>query len=198
MRVIARLRGDGADIGSSRTRARFQEIADELLDRRHAGRFNQAMMELGATVCLPRAPRCTECPVVLFCEAGKTGRQHELPVKRGRPAPLQISVRVALVERHGAMLMRERPAEESLMPGFWEFPAPDDLAGWREAECLGSFHHTITHHHYTVTVLQGKISRDPAGFEWMSRDALEGIPLSTISKKALRLFASRTSKSAAT
>jgi len=188
MRVIARLRGDGADIGSSKTRMRFQQIAGELLDRRHAGRFNQAMMELGATLCLPRAPRCAECPVAVFCEARKTGRQNELPVKRARPASHQISVRLALLEQRGAVLMRQRPAEASLMPGFWEFPAPEDLTGWQEAEFLGSFHHTITHHHYTVTVLQGKISRAPAGFEWRRRDALEAIPLTTISKKALRLL----------
>ena len=194
MRVIARLRGDAADIGSSKTRARFQQIADELLDRRHAGLFNQAVMELGATLCVPRAPRCAECPVAMFCEAGKTGRQHELPVKRARPAARQISVRLALVEKQGAILMRERPAEESLMAGFWEFPAPQDLAGWREAETLGSFRHTITHHHYTVTVLHGKISRTPAGFEWRREDALDAIPLTTISKKALRLWAAYTDK----
>jgi A/G-specific adenine glycosylase len=195
MRVIARLKGDGADIGSSKTRARFQQIAGELLDHRHAGRFNQAVMELGATLCLPRAPRCTECPVAGFCEAGKTGRQNELPVKRARPAARHISVRVALAEKRGAVLMRERRPEESLMPGFWEFPAPEDLAGWEEAELLGSFRHTITHHHYTVTVLHGKISHAPAGFEWRRKDVLETIPLTTISKKALRLFASQARKS---
>ena len=196
MRVIARLRGDGADIGSSKTRTRFQQIADELLDRRHPGLFNQAVMELGATICLPRAPRCGECPVAMFCEAAETGRQHELPVKGRRTAAQQISVRLALVEKHGAVLVRQRPAEESLMPGFWEFPATEDLAGWREAESLGSFRHTITHHHYTVAVFHGKISRAPAGFEWRRRDTLDAIPLTTISKKALRLLAIRTGKSA--
>ena len=190
MRVIARLRGDGADIGSSRTRTRFQQIVDDLLDRRHAGRFNQAVMELGATICLPRTPHCGECPVAAFCEASKTGRQNELPVKRGRPVARQISVRLSLVDKHGAVLMRQRSAEESLMPGFWEFPVPEDLAGWQETEFLGSFRHTITHHHYTIAVLRGKISRAPAGFEWRRRDELHAIPLTTISKKALRLLAS--------
>jgi A/G-specific adenine glycosylase len=190
MRVIARLRGDGADIDSSKTRARFQQIAGELLDRRHAGLFNQAVMELGATICLPRAPRCGECPVTAFCEARRTGRQHELPVKRAKPAALRITVRLALVEKHGAVLMRQRPHEESLMPGFWEFPTPEDLATWHDERLLGSFRHTITHHHYTVTVLLGTVSRTPAGCEWRRRDSLEAIPLTTISKKALRLFTS--------
>jgi adenine-specific DNA glycosylase len=114
-------------------------------------------------------------------------------VKQGKPLALRISVRLALVEKHGAVLMRQRPPEESLMPGFWEFPAPENLATWHEESLLGSFRHTITHHHYTVTVLHGTISGSPAGFEWRRSDALEAIPLTTISKKALRLlFASRT------
>jgi len=61
LRVISRLRADGADVRSSKTRARFQKIADEWLDRGNPGEFNQAIMELGATVCLPRAPRCPAC-----------------------------------------------------------------------------------------------------------------------------------------
>jgi A/G-specific adenine glycosylase len=187
VRVIARLRGDGADIALAKTRARFQQITDELLDRRHAGRFNQAMMELGATVCLPRRPQCQQCPVARFCDASATGRQQELPVKRGKPALQQLSVRLALVERRGALLMRLRPTEESLMPGFWELPTAENLPGWKETAILGSFRHTITHHHYTITVLRGRISKAPTGLHWRPLDRLESIPLTTVSRKALRL-----------
>lgn len=194
MRVIARLRGDGADIGSAKTRARFQQIADDLLDRKHPGRFNQAIMELGATICLPRGPQCAECPVARFCEAQRTGRQHELPVKRGKPIVQRLRMRLAVVERDGAVLLRQRPAGASLMAGFWEFPALEDLPEWREEENLGSFRHTITNHHYTITVLTGRISRAPAGLQWRSRDVLEAIPLTTISRKALRLLASTSSQ----
>ena len=194
MRVIARLSGDGADIGSSKTRRRFQQMADDLLDRRNPGRFNQAMMELGATICLPRAPRCAECPVARFCEARKTSRQHELPVKRGKTAVRRISARLAVVEKNGAVLVRQRSAEESLMAGFWEFPAPEELPELREEENLGCFRHTITHHHYTITVLKGTISSAPVGFQWRRWHLLGGIPLTTISKKALRLLATASSK----
>jgi adenine-specific DNA glycosylase len=97
-------------------------------------------------------------------------------------------VRLALIDKPGAVLMRQRSAKESLMPGFWEFPATEDLTGWRDEEFLGTFRHTITHHRYTVTVLRGTISRAPAGFEWRQSDALEAIPLTTISRKALRLL----------
>ncbi|HWB95145.1 MAG TPA: A/G-specific adenine glycosylase, partial [Bryobacteraceae bacterium] len=73
MRVVARLENDPADIASPKTRARFQQRAQELLDPREAGHFNQAIMELGATLCLPRAPQCLLCPVAGECRALAAG-----------------------------------------------------------------------------------------------------------------------------
>lgn len=188
LRVIARLRGDGADIGSPKTRARFQQIAEQWLDRRRPGEFNQAMMELGATVCLPRAPLCPVCPVARFCEARKTGRQHELPVKGNKPAARRISLDVVIVEKNGSVLLRRRPATASLMAGFWELPAPEDLAGWSLTKTVGSFRHTIVHHQYTVTVLTGKISEISPGLRWRRTRRFDSIPLTTITRKALRLL----------
>lgn len=186
LRVIARLSDDGADIGSTKTRARFQRIADDWLDPRDPGEFNQAMMELGATICLPRTPRCLLCPVAEFCEGRKTGRQHELPVKLSKATPQQIQIQVAIIEKNGAVLLRRRDGA-SLMAGFWELPAPDDLPSWRPRETLGSFRHTITYHHYTVTVLSGTVARIPAGFRWR-RNRLDRVPLTTVARKALRLI----------
>ena len=189
LRVIARLNDDGADIASPKTRARFQQLADEWLDHRHPGQFNQAMMELGATVCLPRTPRCLLCPVAGFCEGRRAGRQHKLPVKQSKTAPRHIPIQVAIIEKKGAVLLRRRPAGASLMAGFWELPAPDDLPSWHPRETLGSFRHTITHHHYAVTVLKGTVTRVPPGFRWR-RDLLDRIPLTTVTRKALRLITS--------
>ena len=189
LRVIARLNDDGADIASPKTRARFQQLADEWLDHRHPGQFNQAMMELGAMVCLPRTPRCLLCPVARFCEGRKAGRQHELPVKQSKTAPRHIQLQVAIIEKKGAVLLRRRPAGASLMAGFWELPAPDDLPSWQPRETLGSFRHAITHHHYTVTVLKGTVTRVPPGFRWR-RDLHDRIPLTTVTRKALRLITS--------
>jgi A/G-specific adenine glycosylase len=147
------------------------------------------MMELGATVCLPRTPRCSLCPVAQFCKGRKAGHQHELPVKQNKVAPRHIQIQVAIIEKKGAVLLRRRTAGASLMAGFWELPAPDDLPSWHPRETLGSFRHTITHHHYTVTVLSGTVSRVPPGFRWR-RDGLDRIPLTTVAKKALRLITS--------
>jgi len=189
LRVIARLRGDGADVKSSKTRARFQQIADQWLDRGQPGVFNQAMMELGATICLPRTPRCATCPVAVFCEARQTNQQYELPVKSGTRPAERIGLRVVIVTRKDSVLLRQRAATESLMAGFWELPAPEDLPGWRDGETLGTFRHTITHHLYTITVQTGSLPRAPQGFAWRSTRALKSIPLTTIARKALKFLA---------
>jgi A/G-specific adenine glycosylase len=189
LRVIARLSDDGADIASSKTLARFQQIADQWLDHRHPGQFNQAMMELGATICLPRKPHCPLCPVAKWCEGRKAGRQYELPVKRSKAEPRHIQIQVAIIQKAGSVLLRRRPAGASQMPGFWELPAPDDLPSWRAREALGSFRHTITNHHYTVTVLRGTVTRVPPGFQWQ-RNGIDRIPLTTVTKKAMSLITS--------
>jgi A/G-specific adenine glycosylase len=186
LRVISRLRADHSDIGATQTRAHFQQIADELLDRRHPGNFNQAIMELGATICLPRGPRCSVCPVAAVCEARRVCRQDEFPVKRSKPAMRLIALRVAIVEKNGMVLLRRRPAGETLMAGFWELPAPEDLSAWRPAAKIGSFTHTITHHRYLVSVFTGESDKAPRGFRWLRR--LDGIPLTTITTKALRFI----------
>lgn len=196
LRVISRLQDDAADIQSSRTRSRFQKIADDLLDRRYPAQFNQAMMELGATVCLPRAPLCSACPVAQFCRARETGRQSELPIKSNRVVARRIALTVAVVVRNGSVLLRRRAATASLMAGFWELPAPEDLPGWHRGETLGSFRHAITHHNYTITVLTGEISAAPNGFRWRRMRLLTRIPLTTTARKALQLVAAKSERSA--
>ena len=190
LRVISRLCGDAADIQSPKTRARFQLIADEWLDRRQPGLFNQAMMELGATVCLPRMPRCTACPVASFCQARHTGRQHELPVKGGKRAAQHIGLQVVIIAKEGSILLRRRAATEPLMAGFWELPALEDLPETQPGKTIGAFRHTITHHHYTITVSTGALPAAPQGFQWRRLNRLAGIPLTTITRKALGLLTS--------
>ncbi len=189
LRVIARVHDDAADIQSARTRVRFQQIADDLLDRQNPGQFNQAMMELGATVCVPRAPLCSACPVAQLCRARETGRQLALPVKGRKTAVRHIALTVAVVENNGNVLLRRRAATASLMAGFWELPEPEDLPGWHPSEVLGSFRHTITHHDYIITVLTGKIPAAPKGFRWRCARMLTRIPLTTVARKALQLAA---------
>lgn len=120
-RVLARV--DTIDVPFNRPVASkvFRGAADELLDRERPGDFNQAMMELGATVCRPRTPLCPECPVASCCEAFATGRQGELPVRDKKKAVPHYHIAVGIVHREGRVLITRRP-DEGLLGGLWEFP----------------------------------------------------------------------------
>jgi A/G-specific adenine glycosylase len=187
LRVVARIMNDPADIGSAATRARFRDVAQHWLDRRHPGEFNQALMELGATVCLPRAPRCANCPLAGGCAARREGTVAQLPVKLRKTAPSYLETALVVVTRAGRVLSVRRSASESLMAGFWELPSPDQLRGLRDLRVIGSFRHTITHHHYSISVCTGRVTRAPRGFAWLPAENLHLLAFTTASKKALRL-----------
>ena len=187
MRVVARLEDDGADISSARTRRRFQETAQRMLDPRRPGEFNQAMMELGATLCAPRAPACGGCPVRDHCRARMRGTAAALPVKLRHMEPEDVEAALALVRRGGRVLLRQRPADASRMAGFWELPSPEELPGLRGTGEAGVFRHGITRHRYRVTVVTGTVARAPHGMRWFRPAELASIPVSTMARKALAL-----------
>jgi A/G-specific adenine glycosylase len=191
LRVVARVENDAADIASPRTRERFRAGAQGWLDPRHPGLFNQALMELGATVCLPGKPRCRVCPLSSLCRARREGTVLELPVKLRKTRPVRIAGVLLLVRKGRRILLRQREAGARRMAGFWDLPAPEDLPGWRTAARFGEFRHTITHHHYTFTVLAAAARRPPGPaspqFRWFDPAALTQIPLSTTARKALKL-----------
>jgi A/G-specific adenine glycosylase len=189
LRVMARIANDPGEIGSAATRKRFRDMAMDLLDRRDPGTFNQAMMELGATVCLPRQPLCNACPVAGFCAARKAGTESRLPAGTRKSELQQIELTLALVERRGRFLMWRRGAEARRLAGFWELPEARQLPGFEPGEPLGSFQHTITNHRYQVAVIRGSAPRAPRGWRWIEAAAPDRPPLSTMTRKALALHA---------
>jgi A/G-specific adenine glycosylase len=148
------------------------------------------MMELGATVCLPRVPRCQICPLQAMCEARRAGRERQLPAKLRKTAPVKIAMAVAVVERRGRLLLWQRAADERRLAGFWELPSPEQLPEVNTRREIGKFRHTITHHHYLVTVETGTIApkaRAAPPLQWIPIETLPGMPLSTTAAKALGL-----------
>src|ERR1022692_4868738 len=188
LRVVARVTNDAGDISAGRTRERFREIAQQWLDPREPGQFNQALMELGATVCLPRNPLCLVCPLAAGCRARQEGTAVQLPVKLRKTAPVRLNG-VLLVERHrGRILLRRRDAAASRMAGFWDLPAPEDLPAAKLGARIGEIRHTITHHHYTLEVRDATAGLpDRDGFRWFPIAQLTEIPFSTTARKALHL-----------
>lgn len=132
MRVLCRLFEIRDDTGQTRTRTRLQKLADDLLSSGNAGEHNQAIMELGATVCRPRAPRCGSCPVDDYCAAYQSGTAESLPVKAPKKSRPHHVLGVGIVSRGDKVLIARRP-ENGLLGGLWEFPS----ARQQEGEALG-------------------------------------------------------------
>ena len=173
-RVLIRWTNDG--------HADAQKIADRLLDRRDPARWNQAVMELGAAICLPREPRCGECPVKSHCAARLAGTQKDLPLKRAEPMRERLDRTLLVIYRNGRLLLTPSPR----VKGFWDLPEQYSTA--RVGATLGKFRHAITHRHYRFTVKEATTRGTPAESRWHTEKELSQIPLSTTAKKALRIY----------
>lgn len=124
MRVVARLLGDDGDIGEASTKKRMEETVRKLLVKKEVRNFNQALMELGALVCVPNGrPKCEVCPVKMFCFASINEKQGELPVKKGKKERRKEKRTVLIFEsKEGEFFLRKR-GSKGLLSGLWEFPS---------------------------------------------------------------------------
>jgi len=190
IRVMARVTNDDADIMTPSTRKRLQAAVDDRLDREHPAAFNQAIMELGATLCLPRKPQCLLCPVAHLCEGRRAGRQHELPVKLKKAIVIEEKRVLLVVIDHETVLLRRRADGEKRLAGFYELPEPADLPGARKSRPIAEFQHGIVNHNFHLTVHTARLPKafDSAGWQRIPLNQLAEIPLSTIARKALALF----------
>lgn len=189
LRVIARVANDPSDIAAPITKQRFTELASEWMDRSRPGDFNQAMMELGATVCTPKNPSCGKCPVRNQCGAADAGRTAELPVKSRKQRVERHEIVYAIVRRgRYGILLRKRAGDASILPGFWELPEERELPPLLERTEVGEFRHTITHHLYLCQAVSGRLPRSMPSkdLQWKDLRFIEEIPLATAAKKALQ------------
>ena len=199
-RVLARMADERRDIRAAATQRALRDAAQGLMDavpRGSRGDFTQSLIELGAVVCVPRTPRCEQCPWSVSCSGREAGSAPHLPIKGARSLLRRASLSVALVIRDQRVLLRQRPSDASIMPGFWELPmASGDISALRtltgvcfvDADELGSFAHAITNTQYTVRVyLAGPGDTLAQDQRWIPVEAVHHLPLSTISRKAMRI-----------
>jgi A/G-specific adenine glycosylase len=132
-RVLARLGAIRSDLREPRRWQKLEQTADALLDANSPGDWNQAMMELGATVCTPKSPQCLLCPVAPFCEARKLGIAEDLPEKRKKRATVQVTLVAAVfADENGRTLLLPPPQEKNvegiadfiptIVSRLWHFP----------------------------------------------------------------------------
>ncbi len=175
-RVLQRLSG-----GSLEREVAWQR-AEALLDRKCPGDFNQTMMELGATICTPRAPQCVLCPVISFCVT--RGVEPAAPSAARKRRELSY----ALARRNGAVLLVRRPADASLMAGMWELPMfPSGQVNGGTP--LLRLRHSITDTDYRVAVFAAAPDRLPdpkAERRWFTTAQCVRLPLTGLTRKVLR------------
>ena len=121
LRVYGRYAGLEDDIRDPATRKKVRSRLGRIIPADRPGDFNQAMMETGALICLPRNPKCPECPLRTGCHALRTGRVASFPVKTRRPAPPLYEVAVAVIVRGKRFFIQKRP-DAGHLGGLWEFP----------------------------------------------------------------------------
>ena len=173
-RVLQRMRGKNL------TGEHLWQAAEELLSKKRPGDFNQAMMELGATICLPRQPRCLMCPVSSLC-ATRGELKLKTPAKEARQRKREIVY--ALDYRNGSIFLVQRPRKATLMPGMWELP---EVTGTNGTLVPGlRLRHSITVTDYTVRVTQSPAPEGVNG-RWVAESRLPTLPLTGLAQKILR------------
>lgn len=157
------------------------QLAELLLDKRRPGDFNQAMMELGATVCLPRAPLCARCPLINFCASSSGSKASDVQPK---PAEVRKKATLAylLTRKNGAIRLQKRATNLSLMPGMWELPQLE--ARQTQGNSVLKLRHSITNTDYRVLVYveASKIG----GGSWVPLRTLNVLPLTGLARKILQ------------
>ena len=189
LRVAARVAGIQEDIMDQGVRKKFRTRMEAAMPQDRPGEYNQALMDLGAMVCLPGgAPACGRCPLAGLCEAERLGLQDALPVRTKKAGRRREELTVYLLWRDGAVALRKRP-ETGLLAGLWEFPhvpgaldedaAAAPLADWGlvpvEWRKKIAAKHIFTHVEWRMTGYLLTVKGDGAGLTWADREALESL-----------------------
>jgi A/G-specific adenine glycosylase len=162
--------------------AELQQYADKLLDPARPGDYNQAVMELGATICTPRSPQCSSCPVRAECRAFRNGTVALRPAPKIKAAIPTESVRCVVAVNCGEVLVVQRP-NRGLLAGLWEFPAVSDTTG---LEHIGDVTHTFTHKRIEYRVYRTSERLEIPG-RWVAVSALKELAFSTAQRRIASL-----------
>jgi A/G-specific adenine glycosylase len=205
LRVWMRLTADAADVADAAVKKRITAQIQEILPADRSGDFNQAMMELGAVVCVPNAaPKCMKCPLQKLCAAHSTGTELQFPVKKPKPPRRAEDRTVFLLEQEGRIALRRRPSK-GLLASLWELPQSEGQLTQKQAVAavrllglepvrlkkLPPAKHIFTHveWHMTAWRVQLAPAAEAPGLVWASAEELrQRYPLPSAFKPYLLLF----------
>lgn len=194
-RVFARL--EGCEMCGTALNKAAWRWAESVLVGDRAGKWNQAMMELGALVCTPRSPDCGGCPVSEWCVALKESRVGELPVPKAKTEWVELRHAMWIPVRGSKVGLRQIPAGQ-WWEGMWEFPREvlsdegvlrlREVCGEGDLSGLGEIKHVVTKHKISVVISVLEVSEGGERLEWVERGDLERYALPTPVRKALELW----------
>ncbi|MFP4321028.1 MAG: A/G-specific adenine glycosylase [Anaerolineales bacterium] len=220
IRVFARLFDIPDDVRAATTKTRLWTLAERLVPAEKPGDYNQALMELGQTICTPRRPRCDECPVRAHCRAFAAGTQAERPVKSKRAPTPHYDVTAGIIrDDTGHILIAQRP-QDKLLGGLWEFPGGKQEPHETLEDCLarelreelgirvavGLFFmqvkHAFTHFKITLHVFECRYLPEGgppqalgcAAWQWVSEGALNDYAFGKADRQIILELAARKSK----
>ena len=204
-RVISRLGNITSLLATPAFEDACQEMLHELLPQKGAGNFNQALMDLGATVCTPKSPTCVDCPLSSHCMAFKEGTQEKLPIRKEKaPIPHYI-VTAGVMRQDDKVLLCQRP-DQKLLGGLWEFPGGKQEKNESLAQALirelqeeleievsvgeeiGVYEHAFTHfritlHAFFCTITEGNPTPVEAqDMQWVTLTDLEQYPMGKVDR----------------
>jgi len=209
-RVLSRLKMINMPLNRPASNRIFKDVADRLLDKKDPGRFNQAMMELGALVCTPRRPDCSGCPVEAFCQAFHSNAVDGYPKRDKKPKVPEYQIATGVICKGRKVLITQRKPE-GLLGGLWEFPGgkvkKDETA---EAACIreikeetnlsvqtdehiARIRHAYSHFKivmdvFRCTYLDGRIRLNgPTDFQWIKVSDIDNYPFPGANNKFIPL-----------
>ncbi len=208
-RVLARVFNVAVPARSPEGERQLWKLAAETLPHGRAGDYNQALMDLGSSICTPRAPACLICPIAAYCQAHALGLQEARPVLEAKPATPHYTVTAAVIYRDGLVLITLRPSS-GLLGGLWEFPGGKIEPGETLEQCLqreiteelgvpisvgepfGMYRHAYTHFKVTLHAFRCQINgHEPQALHaseirWVAMHELASYPMGKIDRQIAR------------
>ena len=198
IRVVSRVKGIRENVGIPSVKRRIAQEAAALVPQSRPGDFNQAMMDLGATICVPGTPSCERCPVSALCDAYREGDAEDIPELPRKNPPRVIDYDLCLIFNGDRVLMRQRT--ETMLQGLWVYPMVEDHHTPKQLPALvkrkiglpvtdiqtaGEAKHIFTHQVWQMKLyIMHTTAEAPAGWRFVTMDEMQQLTIPTAVKKA--------------